>query len=54
MKITPVIEQGASGQLDVFVGDELVASQGGLLKKLFGMSKDTLVDEVAKRLQPAT
>jgi hypothetical protein len=50
LKITPVIEKGTAGQLDVFVGEKLVASQGGLLKSLFGPSKDALVDEIAKHL----
>jgi hypothetical protein len=54
LKITPVIEKGTPGQLDVFVGDTLVASHGGLMKSLFGPNKDTLVDEIAKHLKPAT
>jgi hypothetical protein len=44
------MEEGASGQLDVFVGDKLVASQTGFFKRLFGPSHDALVAEIRRHL----
>ncbi len=44
------MEEGQPGQLDIFVDQKLVASQTGILKRLFGPSHDKLVAEVAKHL----
>ncbi len=52
LKITPVMEKGEHGQLDIFVDQKLIASQTGILKRLFGPSKDALVAEIAKHLSP--
>ncbi|MBI3725759.1 hypothetical protein HY251_17670 [bacterium] len=48
--MSPAVEDGEPGQLDVFVDKELVVSLGGLLKALFGPGKDAVVDQIARRL----
>jgi hypothetical protein len=44
------MEEGAPGQLDVFVDQKLVVSKTGILKRLLGPSNDKVVAELAKHL----
>lgn len=47
--ITPVEEEGAFGQLDVYVGDEKLQAPVGVFAKLFNSTKKAFFAEIEKR-----